>query len=149
MVNSISVKYSNEAMLQRAFYRIAWNIWHMWEENGCADTRLFTEPLIPNKFVIVGQSKCGNTHKEHVVPRVIIKDRCLEMFNEGKSIEAVANFVRKFLKIILISEEEQHRLDKKIHGHNLRQSMPDGWTFGNGCEFARLKKVGIEYYLYP
>jgi len=70
------------------------------------------------------------------------------MYENGESVDAVARLIQKYLKIVLISQDEQHRLDKKIHGHNLRQQMPNGWEFENGCEFARLKEVGIEFELY-
>ncbi len=147
MVSTVSEKYSNEEMLQRTFYRIAWNVHHMWEETGHSDTRLFMEPIVHDKFVTVGQSISGGTYKEHVVPRVMICTQCHLMFDNGESISTVADFIRKFLKIVLISKDEQNRLDKKIN-LNLRQKMPNGWTFENGCEFERLKVAGIEYQLY-
>ena len=148
MVNSFSLKYSNEDMLERAFYRVAWNVHHMWEGTGDSDPRLFMEPIISDKFVIVGKSKNGGTHKEHIVPRVVICKQCHLMFENGESIETVAKFIRSFLKIVLISEEEKNLLDKKDN-LNLRQKMPAGWTFENGCAFERLTLAGIEYELYP
>jgi hypothetical protein len=148
MTNEASEKYSKEEMLNRAFQRISWNVKHMWEETGRSDTRLFMEPLIPDKFVIVGESKSGGTHREHIVPRVVICEQCHRMFQEGKSIDEVAKFIRKYLKVILVSKDEQDRLDKGAN-LNLRQRMPDGWTFETGSEFDRLKVAGIEYALYP
>jgi hypothetical protein len=147
MVNVASEKYSYEEMLQRAFLRVSWNVHHMWQETGSSDTRLFLEPLIPNKFVIVGQSKKGGTYKEHVVPRILICTQCHSMFENGESIETVAEFIRKFLKIVLITKEEQELLDRGKN-LNLRQEMPDGWTFQHGCEFERLKVAGIEFDLF-
>ncbi|ASF46230.1 hypothetical protein [Methylovulum psychrotolerans] len=146
MVSTKSERYSTEEMMERAFQRLAWNIKHMWEETGHSDTRLFMEPIIPDQFVIVGQSS-GGTHKEHIVPRVIICKQCHRMFEQGESVDVVAIFIRKYLKIVLISKEEQDLLDKKAN-LNLRQRMPDGWTFETGCEFERLKVAGIEYNLY-
>ncbi len=144
MVNVASEKFSKEEMLGRAFQRIAWNVKHMWEETGSSDTRLFMEPIIPDSFLIVGQSKSGGTHKEHIVPRVVICYQCHRMFERGDSIDDVAKFIRKYLKIVLVSKDEQDRLNKKAN-LNLRQRMPDGWTFEIGCEFERLKIAGVEY----
>jgi len=148
MANATSEKFSKEQMLERAFHRIAWNVKHMWEETGRSDTRLFIEPIIPDAFVIVGQSRRGGTHKEHIVPRVLICDECHRMFKNGEPVVAVARFIRKYLKVVLISKEEQQLLDKKAH-LNMKQTMPKGWTFETGCEFARLKATGIEYDLCP
>lgn len=148
MVNTTSPKFTREELVQRAFLRIARNVHHMWEETGNSDTRLFIEPLIPNEFVIVGQSKAGGSHKEHVVPRVEICRRCHEMFANGDSIETVAAFIRKFLKVVKISKEEQEKLDKGCH-LNLRQRMPDGWSFENGDVFERLRKADILFDFFP
>ena len=147
MVNATSEKFSKAEMLDRAFQRVAWNVKHMWEETGNSDTRLFIEPIISDQFVIVGQSKRGGMRKEHIVPRVVICDQCHRMFERDSSVEDVAKFIRKFLKIILVSKDEQDILDKKVN-LNLKQRMPDGWTFETGCEFERLKVAGIEYDLY-
>lgn len=147
MVNSRSSRFTDEEMIERAFYRIAWNVKHMWEETGKSDTRLFNEPIIPDKFVIVGGTKNTREHKEHVVPRVTICKKCHEMFDNGHTVEDVAKFIRKFLKIVFISKEEQKHLDKRV-GLNLRQRMPEGWEFETGCPFERLTVGKIEYELY-
>lgn len=148
MVNEASPKYSAEEMLERAFYRIAWNVKHMWEETGHSDTRLFDEPVIPDKFVLVGQSKSGGTYREHIVPRVFICHECHKMFEQGESIEAVARFIRRHLKIVLISKEESDRLNLKAN-LGLREKMPNGWVSDAGDVFERLKIAGVEYDLYP
>lgn len=148
MVNATSTKFTHEEMLERAFQRIAWNVKHMWEETGSSDTRLFFEPMIPDFFVIVGQSSSGGKYKEHIVPRVVICEQCHALFKNGASIDEVARFIRKYLKIVLISKEERDRLDKN-ENLNLRQRMPDGWSFDCDSEFARLHTVGISYVLFP
>ena len=147
MVNSVSEMFSQEEMLDRAFQRIAWNVKHMREETGRSDTRLFIEPIIPDKFVIIGQSKNGGTYKEHIVPRSIICEKCHELFENGKSIDDVAKFIKKYLKIILISTEERDTLDKGSE-LNLRQRMPEGWSFESGSEFVRLHEAKIKFKLY-
>jgi len=147
MVCHISKIYSNEQMLERAFYRVAWNVHHMWEETGASDTRLFQEPIISDKMVLVGESKKGGTYREHIVPRVFICAQCHAMFEHGESIDSVARFIRKYLKIVLISQEEQQLLDTKkaSGGLGLRETMPEGWS---GSPFERLDFAKIEYSLY-
>lgn len=147
MVNTTSPKFTREELVERAFLRIARNVHHMWEETGSSDTRLFLEPLIPDDFVIVGQSRAGGSHKEHVVPRVEICRKCHEMFSNGDSIETVAVFIRKFLKVVKIAKEEQEKLDKGCN-LNLRQRMSDGWSFENGDAFERLRKANIQFDLF-
>jgi hypothetical protein len=152
MANSASRRFSHEEMLGRAFYRIAWNIRSMWEEKGSSDTRLLIEPMIPDDFVLVGQSKAAvdkaNQYKEHVVPRMMICEECHRMFEHGACVEDVGRFIRKYLKIVLLTKEEQDRLDKWAN-LKLRQSMPTGWTFRDGSVFARLEFARIEFDLYP
>jgi hypothetical protein len=142
MVNETSPKFSREELIQRAFLRIARNVHD--KETGRSDTRLFLEPLIPRSFVIVGQSKAGGYYKEHVVPRVVILKKCHEMFANGESIEAVAEFIRKFLKVVLISNAEQEKVDL-----NIKQKMPDGWSFESGDVFQRLRSADIDFDLFP
>jgi hypothetical protein len=144
MVNATSSKFTREELIQRAFLRISRNVHDMWEETGNSDTRLFVEPLIPDSFVIIGHSKAGRDHKEHAVPRVVIKDKCHEMFSDKKSIEDVAVFIRKFLKFVLISRAEQEKLDKGCN-LNLKGKMPDGWSFESGDVFHRLRLAEIDF----
>lgn len=145
MVNAVSNNYSTTELMDRACYRIAWNIHHMWYETGASDTRLFMEPLIPESFVTVGKSKSGTDRKEHVVPKRVLCEECHKMFAEDASIEEVASVIKKYLKIVLISKEEQERLDHKL---GLKQNMPPGWSFKNGDPFERLKFASIEYELF-
>lgn len=64
------------------------------------------------------------------------------MYEEGSSVEEVASFIRKHLQIVHISREEQRKLDQG-NQLNLRQSMPDGWSFDSGDLYARLNAAGI------
>jgi hypothetical protein len=146
VVNAVSKKHSQEELMERAYYRIAWNIHHMWSETGHSDTRLFQEPLIPDKFVVVGKSTKGTDRKEHVVPRRELCVECHRMFEEGASIEEVSFVISKYLKIVLISKEEQDYLDHQL---KLKQTMPAGWSFKDGNPFQRLEHANIEYELFP
>ena len=142
MVNSVSDRFSKEVLLDRACYRIAWNIRHMWEETGSSDTRLFLEPMIPNNFVLVGRS-AGGHYNEHVVPRVVLCQICHEMLSQDRSDESlkrIAEVVKKHLKVVQITKEEQIRLDQ-----HYKVSMPPSWHYDSGDTFARLKETGIEF----
>ena len=147
MVNSVSEIFSNDALVDRAFYRIAWNIRYMWEETGSSDTRLFLEPIIPHKFVLAGRSD-GGTYNEHVVPRVMLCEACHNMLSVDHSDESlitIAMFLKKYLKVVQITKDEQMRLDFDL---KLKQKMPDGWTYDTGNVFARLDAAGIHYELF-
>lgn len=146
MVNEVSERYCLDELKRRAFERIAWNIHHMWSETGRSDTRLFLEPLIPEKFVVVGRSIKGTDRKEHVVPRRVLCEECHRMFSEKASIEEVAQVICKYLKIVLISKEEQEYLD---HNLKLKQNMPTDWSFADGNPFRRLEDANIKYELFP
>ena len=135
--------FSEEVLVQRAFVRVASVMFGMWEEKGSSDTRLLLPPLIPDSFVTVGESVAGKEHREHVIPRNVICDQCHKMFEEDSSVGTVASFIRKHLKIVYISREEQQKLDKG-NQLNLRQRMPDGWSFDNGDLYARLNAAGIK-----
>ena len=146
MVNSVSDLFPKGELLDRACYRIAWNIRHMWEETGSSDTRLFLEPMIPNKFVLVGRS-AGGHYNEHVVPRVVLCQICHEILSQDRSEESlkrIAEVIKKHLKVVQITKEEQVILDKRY-----KVSMPPGWDYDSGDTFARLKEVEIEFEFLP
>lgn len=133
--------------MQRAFHRAAYVIHHMWEEKGSSDTRLLIPPLIPDDFVIVGESIAGRDHREHVIPRKVICCRCHEMYKNGATIDEVATFIQNNLKIVYISREEQRRLDSR-NELNLRQCMPIGWAFETGNIYERLNVAGVKIIFY-
>ena len=136
--------FSREELIDRAFLRIASIMLGMWEEKGSSDTRLLNPPLIPDEFVAVGKSVAGSEHREHVIPRNVICYQCHKMFAEGSGVEVVAPFIRKHLKIVYISREEQQKLDSG-NQLNLRQSMPAGWSFEDGDIYARLNAANIKF----
>lgn len=134
--------FSKEELIQRAFHRVATIMHEMWEEKGSSDTRILLPPLIPDEFVTVGESIAGREHREHVIPRNVICYRCHEMFNAGSDVQTVAKFIREHLKIVYISRLEQQKLDSGQQ-MNLRQRMPDGWSFDGGDIYARLHAADI------
>lgn len=133
-----------EESRKRAFYRVAWNVHHLWEEKGSSDTRLFLPPIISDKHVIAGRSLNGGNYKEHVVPRLMICEECHRRFASGHTVEEVAEFIEKFLKIVLITKQEQRYLDGKDQ-LNLKQTMPPDWSWEDGDVFARLNYAEIKF----
>jgi hypothetical protein len=140
-------KFNKEELIQRTFLRAASIMFGMWEEKDSSDTRLLNPPIIPDEYVKAGESVNGREHREHVVPRVCICYQCHKMFSEGAELKDVAKFIRKYLKIVFISNEEHQRLDQGKQ-MNLRQKMPLGWTFESGDVYARLHLAKIEFNLY-
>lgn len=70
-----------------------------------------------------------------------IRDGCMAMFKEGRTVDDVVAVIDKYLHIVLISKDEAHHLD---HVLNLKTKMPDGWVFGEGALLARLAFADIE-----
>ena len=136
--------FSQHDLRHRAFLRVATFMHSMWEEDGRSDTRLLDRPWIPDKYVVAGVSVRGGDCREHVIPRLVLCDRCLEMFAAGADPEEVARFLSTHLRVVLISKEERALLDSRS-GLNLRQRMPSGWDFATGNIFTRLKLAAIEY----
>jgi hypothetical protein len=141
MAESTKCRFSKEELVDRTFARVARVIYELWEE-GRGDTRLLDNWLIPDEFVIAGTSKRGGGRREHVIPRIMIYDQCLEMYERKASIDDVARFIRRHLAIVHISRDEQILLDQAL---GLKTRMPDGWEFSTGDVFARLKAGGIEF----
>lgn len=117
----------------------------LWEEKGSSDTRLLEAFFLPDEFTIVGRSRQhdGFGRREHVVPRLVIVRECHRMLEAGATDEEIARFLREHVRIVLISNEECERLDRKAE-LGLRQTMPEGWTFGDDL-FARLRRAEIEW----
>ncbi len=131
--------YSKEQIRKRRMLRLAQLIYDHWEEGSGMDTRIFQVPLINDGLVLWGRSLSGGTYREHAVPRVLIRDGCLKMFDEEADVEEVKELLLQYLWIVHITEEEAARLNA---AHKM--SMPEGWAFGEGDPFARFKAVGIE-----
>jgi hypothetical protein len=135
--------FTTAQLIERVFHRVAYVMHHMWQEDGRSDTRLLDEPFVPDRYVVIGESTRGAECREHVIPRLVLCDECLAMFSRGKSIEDVAKFLQENLKIVRIARDERHLLDSSSR-LNLRQRMPDGWSFSSGDPMARLKQASIE-----
>lgn len=119
--------------------RLAQLIFDHWEEGSGMDTRLFAEPLIHNTMVTVGKSARGDSYCEHIVPRALIRDECMKMYENGASVEEVKDQLMAHLCIAFISPDEADQLNE---AH--KTTMPDGWVFGKSDPLERLKIAGIK-----
>jgi len=138
--------YTTEERLERACLRVAMHIRGLWEEKGSSDTRLLDGLFLPDEFTVVGKSHNydGKGRREHVVPRLVIIKECHAMLERGEGDLAIAKFIRGHVRIVLISREEQERLDRREQ-LALKQTMPPGWTFGDEV-YARLAYAGIRWF---
>ena len=142
-------KFTKAELLHRACLRATFCIRSLYAERESSDTRLLNPPIIPDALTVVGRSKTyvAPGRREHVIPRLVIVERCHEMIKAEKSDEEIAGFIAAHLRIVLLTPEESARLDLKSEA-NLRQSMPADWTFG-GDLFRRLEKAKIDWDLDP
>jgi hypothetical protein len=135
--------YSLEERKDRTFLRAAAHIRGLWEEKGSSDTRILDAFFLPDEFTVVGRSHNynGKGRREHVVPRLVIIKECHAMLERGEDDKSIAKFIHDNVRIVLISKEEQESLDHRDQAA-LKQTMPDGWTFG-GNAYARLQSANI------
>ena len=138
--------FTDAELLDRACLRVATVIRGMWEEKGSSDTRLLEEPLLPDWLTVVGRSRAlkpgEKARREHVVPRLVILKACHAMLPNAADAE-IAAFIRDHVRIVLITEDEQRRLDRR-DAHGLRQTMPKEWEPG-GDLYARLQAAAIAW----
>jgi hypothetical protein len=87
--------YTQFEKKKRAIKRLAELFHDHWEEGRVGSTRVF-EHIVPDEWLICGQSSSGGRHREHIVPGVLIRDQSMAMYQEGKSIEDVAGTSRCF-----------------------------------------------------
>ena len=133
-------KYSISEVKRRRILRLAELIHDHWVEGSGMDTRHFELPLIHDSIVDYGQSAKGGAYREHAVPRVVLRDACLELFDANATVEEVAAALMKNLWIVRISHEEARYLDNFL---GLKTRMPEGWKLGVDDPFARFHKAGI------
>lgn len=132
------MKFTPDQIKQRRIRRLAEVIFDHWEEQSGMDTRYFDHPYIHDVYVLDGQSTDGGEYREHVVPRLYLRDRCLEMYENNATINEVAIVLYANLRIVKITPEQAAALNKKY-----KNTMPDGWTIGKNDPMERLHAVGI------
>lgn len=138
-------EYSFDERYDRACLRAAMNIRGLWEEKGSSDTRLIEGLLLPDEFTVVGRSRAfsGRGRREHVIPRLVVIKAVHDMLERGATDGQIAEFIRAHVKIVMISDEECLKLDRK-NQLGLRQRMPMGWAFGDDI-YARLSVAEIDW----
>lgn len=133
------MKFTKQTMRARAIRRLAETLFDNFEEGRDGHSRIF-EVLVPDEFVIDGSSMSGGSYREHVVPCCVIRDGCMAMFRQGRSLDEVTAAIHDNLRIVMITTEEARMLD---YGLKLKTKMPEGWVFGEGDPLARLTAAGI------
>lgn len=132
-------KFTIPEMRVRALHRIADVVFGQFEEGRATHSRIF-EVLVPDEFVVNGQSIKGGGYREHVVPCALIRDECTKMFERGATKDEVVQMLDKHLRIAIITPEEAHYMD---HTLGLKATMPKGWIFGEDDPLERLKVANI------
>ena len=87
----------------------------------------------------------GGAYREHVVPLNLVHRHAVKLGYEGASVDAIANFLLHNLLLVKISTGEAEHLNRSpggTGGKTLKESMPDGWEWGDD-PIERLKAVGI------
>lgn len=131
-------------------YQFALRLKH---QNLLDTSRMLLEADRLDHLITVGQSVNApedNPYREHVVPCVLIHNEVIRILldagvleNEVSEsvIQEIASLIESNLAIVLISREEQNRLDVEL---GLRTSMPKDWKFGDSI-YARLDAAEIEW----
>jgi len=87
----------------------------------------------------------GGAYREHVVPLNLVQRHAVKIAGEGASIEAIATFLQFNVLLVKLSTGEAEHLNKSpggTGGKTLKESMPDGWEWGDD-PIERLKAAGI------
>lgn len=133
-------KYSIAEIKLRRMRILAQLIRDHWEEGSGMDTRCFEVPLIHDSLVDYGQSASGGTYREHAVPKSLIRDGCLEIYDRNGTIEDVQQALIRHLWIVRITTDEARRLDCQLR---MKTCMPKAWRFGIDDPFARFHEAKI------
>lgn len=138
---------SAELRMQRAYLRLARYLYDHYEEDPAHPTARAhsraMEYFIPMRWVLRGRS-VGGTYHEHVVPCAFIRQHSIAMARAGRPLDDAAAAIRRMLAIVIITPEEQERLDRKSK-LGLKDTMPDGWCPDTGSIYRRLEIAGITF----
>lgn len=123
----------------RALTRLV-RFWEMRLLQGWTSGWSRTEPFIADQMVPHGQGHNGGRRREHVVPTNFLRDRAMDLIGSGVSLEEIARWLRPYIVIVRITEEERQRVDSLW-----KNQMPDDWSFESGCIYARLHGAKIGF----
>jgi hypothetical protein len=107
--------------------------------------------LIPDSLTVLGETEQSKTagakrRREHVVPRLAIATRCIEMFKEGKTVDEVAVFLQQYLKIVWVSSKESVAID--LSSLCQKSDMPKEagkWWLTSESLLIRLKRANVQF----
>ncbi|MFL9610449.1 hypothetical protein ACKF11_10235 [Methylobacillus sp. Pita2] len=102
------------------------------------DTRYFDHPFIHDDYTILGKTSVNANYREHLVPRVYLRDRCLDLYRSGDSVEQVSELLDKYLWIALLEPAQASLINKQF-----KTTMPNDWIFGQDDVLARLSSIGL------
>lgn len=88
--------------------------------------------------------RTGKAYREHVVPSDLILRKSVEIAKQSgmtakERIREIAKLLKKYLIIVLISNEEAYNIDYEL---KWKTTMPPGWNWGDD-PYARLTQAGI------
>lgn len=84
----------------------------------------------------------GDSHGEHVVPRLLLARKCTQLLLTGIPLMQVARWMQPYMAIIEIKRDEAHYLDNII---GWRHCMPPKWEFDRDSIYARLEQAEIGF----
>ena len=107
------------------------------DDQALRESRKWMSADSMDKIITIGKSEkwsVTNSRKEHIVPCKLIHERLIELARENQ-IEEMIDVISKYLKIVLVSQDESAYID---FGLQLKTKMPSGWKWGDD-RMARLK----------
>lgn len=132
--------FTSQDILTRRAKRLAELLKDHWDEGLGFDTRFFEPPFIHDHLVMRGRSAKGGGYREHIVPRVVIRNGCLSMLETGATTTDLQHAIIAHLGIVDITREEARFLDFEL---KLKTVMPRGWRFGVDSPLARIEAAQI------
>lgn len=104
--------------------------------------------LIPDSLIVVGRSvesqKPGvRKRMEHLVPRLALCERIFAMYSNGATLSEVADFIKNYLKIVIVSQNEAKKIDRKELEQKTNMPIGNWWTFPDKI-YIRLERAGIQ-----
>jgi len=94
-------------------------------------------------LLTVGSSKKrtdNDSYREHVVPCIMVHNKLVDMYLNGAKLTEMAQFIKTYLVIVLITKKEAEKLDIEL---GLKTSMPKDWNWGDSI-FKRLEAADID-----
>jgi hypothetical protein len=94
---------------------------------------------------IAAFSSAAGPYREHVVPLNLVQRHAVKIASEGASVETLATFLRLNVLLVKLSVGEADHLNRSPGGTGgklLKESMPDGWEWGDD-PMERLRAAGI------